>query len=378
MTGIKRVHTKFKSKSWVSNSIDLVLFNLRALSKKWVVLAMISIFFIIGLTTPAVFVPYYGSIPIFFLTYLIIPIFIILGWNGYNVRNSTMYLNINSSGLGRKTFYIGQIITVSIVGNVLTLFFWPLVVIIGHLQWFNLDWSTQMFTNEKWVIQPFVNGTWILIFYEVQVTIGVTFAIYFATQSIISNHNTYYIVVITLVLLSVIFGGAINDYFLQTPGGLSYSAIIKTSLDNGVDYVKVDGQFYVLDSAWIKVEEAMWKSNEIKAYGGTFPTTIFIPTLFFPFFGVGQFGSAAVGLQSTQHLMWNNENINIVADLNNISDVKYTLLDNIQGEQNWYDWFTVNPLVGDGWMWFCVLVQPYAVIFICLFIGLVFSKFRKK
>ncbi len=307
---------KHSSVTAVQNVKDIIKFNFKSLIKhKMFVWATLS-FFAMVLIASMVFVPYNWGVGLFFIAYLMLPCFIILGWTGYNIMTSVLYQNVRTSGIGSFSFYIAQLITIFIIGNILSLFFWPIVVLAAHFNLFILGWFDKA-AQATTIFNPLSNFTWVLIIYNIQLTIMVVFSFYFVIQFWVSDIKVYYLIIVPTILLSIIFGGVINDYFTKPMG-------------------------------WENPDPASgeaWSMHQIEMIGGAFPDWMFWPSLLFPFYGVGQFATAAIALNATHF--------------------------GIEGAQSvqFWNWFIINPLIGESWKWWLVLIQPYVVCFGFLFFG---------
>ncbi len=361
MSTVKKVNTqkiKEYSKSIFRGAINIFLFNLEAIRTKKSFYIMTGVFFAMVLTCVVVFVPYSWGVGLFFIAYLILPSLIILGWTGYNMSDSTLMKNIKGGGIRNLTFFFGQYITIFIVGNILSLVFWPIVIIMGKSRLFVAIWSDkskQLSDGTINYIDPLRNLTWILIIYAAQVYIAISFATYLIIQIWINSAKTYYMFVISIVILSIIFGGVINDYYYIPPG---YGGNIKIGFRQSIgDNVHIEGNVITVDSvdAYNQAVSNWWGKNTMKPAKGIFPDWMFLPSLLFPFYGIGQFSTSAIGVNST----WQASTSDLTLIVTGDPSITIDSLNAIPGNIHFWSWFAINPLQNEGWKWWLVLLQPF-------------------
>ncbi len=371
-------HVAHQSKSSLLNAIDIVKFNFKSLVRSKMFPIMVAIFFAMVLIATFVFVPYNWGVGLFYIAYLQLPCLIMMGWITYNVMDSVIYKNIRSSGIGTVAFFVAQLATILIIGNILTLIFWPIVWVMAHYGLFIANWADKT-SQATTIFNPLSNHTWILILYCAELTIGVTFAFYFIIQFWVTNIKVYYLIVVPTILLSIIFGGVINDYFFKAVGyGGDYIHWITANGDSTQWHYdnKVTEQYYVTEDYYNEVLNDMWTNHGLMIQKNIFPKWMFPFTLFFPFYGVGQFASTAVALNSTWGITYSSasgEVLNVVSDINDITSIVANganVPSVVEGFNiEWYNWFLVNPFEGSSWAWTLVLIQPYLTIGLYLFIG---------
>ncbi len=363
-------YIKRKGKSIIRGMIDVFLFNIKSIASKKSFYIMSLIFFIMVLLCIVVFVPYSWGVSLLFIAYLILPCLIVLGWTGYNITNSTIMQNMKGTGQRRLTFYLGQIITVFIIGNLLSLTFWPIVIIFAKLGFFVKIWSdkaSQINGGGNNIINPLHNMTWILIIYAIQLYIMLSFVVYQAIQIWVSSPKTYYMFVISIVILSIIFGGVINEYFYIPPGfGGNINQGIAYLGEKGIDYdINSNGDIIIKNEDFLAIcQTQWWDQNTIKPGRGIFPQWMFLPSLLFPYYGIGEFASSAIGLNAT----WSQSTELTKVFLQNGTDVTSQFSGYVE-QLHFWNWFTINPIANEGWKWWLVLLQPYATIIIYLILS---------
>lgn len=338
-------------------------------------MAMISSFYVLAMTLAIIFIPVWGSGAMFQLVTMIIPGLIILGVTGANVKKSTLYMNISTSGVKRRAFYVAQLITTIVVVNVLSIILWSLVWFLGHfaifLDNFYVGQAYYMKTN------PLIYGTPFFICYITMLTSLTVFATYFLIESITKSEKAYNLIVTSLFILGIIFGGSLNTYFVVPHDYYFYNFPLSNG-KAGQDYVQLvhGGDFYVTEEFYLAtngLQDFYQHENAtgISSYKNLFPDSMFIPTLFYPFYGVGEFASCAVTKHMNQDLLWNlNVNIIVVTDFVSYTPIEtYGVIAKTTNEHfSMWSWFSMGFKDG-AWMWTAVLLQPYITIITYFFLG---------
>ncbi len=365
---------ELKSKNMLRRSVDILIFNLKALSRKKSIYLMTLLMIGMVIICTSIFVPYADAVGLLYLVYLVLPCLIVLGWTSYNVTSSVLINNIKSTGTKSYSFYLGQFLTIVIVGNIITVFFWPLISLLGNLGFFIPFWGDK-FHNDYISIHPLSNFSWLYIIYTTQMYLLVTFATYILLQVLISNITTYYLTVVVLLILTIIFGGVINAYFTVPPG---FGGSVIKAFDilgvKGKDYwwndsglvVTQDFYDYLMDTSdW-------WASSEIEAYGGAFPQWMFWPSLFFPYYGAGEFAAKTIGYNACWTEMLNTP---VFID-GSVVDISQSLTQ-LSGDMSWYSWILIDPSKGNGIMWLLVELDPYLIVILYSAFALLIRKIRR-
>lgn len=301
------------------------------------------------------------------MTYLVLPLFIIMGWTGYNLRNSSLYKNVKTTGQKNRSFYLGQILTIILIGNILSGMFFLIMAILSPFSIFSNDWG--ILNKGTITIEFWRNGAWINFIYITQVTILLTFAIYFMLNNFMNNERTYYIVVVSLYLLGIIFSGSLNNYY-----GVPWWKPVLDRNDLGVVFtdqtnfeVATIEQFEMIKSSITTA----FDERTMEIAFNLFPDYLFGPTLLFPYFGVGQFTTTTVFAQS-------------IAGYNNSTDATITILEtgevfklaDLTGYGNSWNYFSLS-FTKDTWQWTMIILQPYIWILVSFIIGTTFTKINQ-
>ncbi len=361
---------KHKSKMAWLNAIDIIKLNLKSIIHRKEILFIVLSFFVMAVIVGTIYIPYYGAAPVFYLTYEILPLLIIIGWTGWQMRKTTLYKNIKSSGVGKYSFYIAQFLTIIIIGNILTLFFWSIVWLLGTVGAFKAGWGEAISGVSKAKFNIFSYGSIFLIIYCAELNMLLSFSLYFLLNSFIKDIKVYYTIIISIFLLGIIFGGALNDYYVMPPRHYTYADAIEqvySAHGEKIIYDPLTRTYTVKEEYLDEILAAQWSMSQFDPNGGNFPESIFIPTLAYPFFGTGQLASAAVGSLPTQDVRWANISVDVIDTSGHIVD---TL--GAYNTANWLDFFRVDYLSNKGWMWLLVLIQPYIIFIWYLGLGIIF------
>ncbi len=332
--------------------------NLKSIILNWFILLEVLTFFIICILFSMVIMPFRLCGGVFTILGIALPTLIILGAASYNTRESSVYKNMNMSGTTRNLFYFGQLLTAIIVANVVALLFWTIVSFIGIWPTFLGGWIWQGIPRIG--VSPFSNWAFLNIIYITQLTAGVSFSLYFLISRFAKGLKSFYIMTFGFLALGLIFGGSINSYFNQ-PHNYSYYDL--SSLPDELYTINWDDKIIEIDSSidlnLLYIEAVNQKG--INPYGGLMPKSVFIPTLFNPFYGIGEFTSDAITLQMTQ-------STSLMTDfhiIHNGNTIDYSST----GIVKWYSWFSIS-FVEDAWMWTLTLIQPYLTALLYFLLGL--------
>ncbi len=380
-----------KSDGFVTSSFNLVWLNIKFLLNNFKVLWQMLIFIIIGIVIPVIFIPITASMAVSILSYLILPSLLVMGCIGYEMKESSLYKNLIISGYKKREFYLSTFITILIVGLVLTTIFWPIISILGKAGYLMTGWrnSNRYSINlVSWFV--LMNLVYIIIIESI-----VSFSFYFMFHSIINSSKAYYTIILSIFILGIIFGGSLNTYFGHPKGIMDY-----VTYDDEITF------FYNGHKYWVPLYKSydyysLSQINGDSIYGqnfggGIFPSFMFIPTMFFPFFGVGQFSSVSLGsiavfkdYQYTYALVTPEkfDTLNHVQIINYITKQGITSVQGLEAEGfkllNAYpNGINVSHIYSisfdkEHWYWTMVLIQPYLISLLFFFIGRGFILFKE-
>ncbi len=360
---------------------SIVILNIKSLLSNYKILWLLSIFFVVGVMLPIIFIPYSLSGAAIFLLSIDAPLLVILGWSGYNIRRSTLFGNINTSGISKNNFYIAQALFTVLIANILSLLLWAVIFVLGESGALLQTWIWE--SGDYSAFNPLGYGAIINIVYVTNVSAMVSFATYFLINSVTNNIKTYYIFVVSLLVLGFIFTGSLNCYFGYYPGFKAYIPEYTTNGVEGVDW-KYEGDILYVTKNYFdntnQLNDVLYSmdKNRYTFHGNLFPTSIFVPTLFYPFYGIGQFSTNAVTSQGNQLYAFRiSYEVVVVNSLENYSSIIQSFPLVTTGVNKWYSWYHIS-FNKDDLAWISVILQPYFTVLVYGVIGLFISKYRNK
>ncbi|BDU67366.1 MAG: hypothetical protein TYPL_0190 [Candidatus Tyloplasma litorale] len=382
-------------------SLLITKFNLKWLLNNKKTLLFVMIFFVSSVFLVTTYIPWDAATGAILLMYLIVPELIVLGTIGYDVRESTIYNNLNMSGISRNSFHFSSLLTTFIIGILLSVIFWPIIWIVSLFD--NVILNDWIFANtvHQYHVNILAGGSIINLIYSILLTSFVSFAFYFAIHSWAKNLRVYYFWVMSMFILGIIFGGSLNSFFLRPINStsiLSGDSILftKVFVNNSEQTLRlsfVDEQYMEEVKAFSQLDV----SNSLSYGYGLFPDAMFVPSLFYPFFGVGQFCTVGVGGVATLSTLANNgskEFVIFVPPTIDNFDAFVNLVNSMGSEEiasyidsgyimsstilSTYGWQSVwgFSMESYAWRWTVVMIQPYLVILFSFIVGLIGSKLR--
>lgn len=387
LIAIKRKGTKMnettktvatKENVWLTSikrSKNTIALNLKFIFSNKKLLTIISVFYLIAMVLPTIFLPFYLSGGVIILVAVILPGLIILGAVGANLHSSTLYKNISTSGIRKRTFYISQLITTIIVVNILSAVLWTIIFILGRFNIFLDGWVWEHSNRMK--VNPFAHWTMIPIIYVTNQCALLIFAVYFLIDSFTNDSKTYNIIIAGIFIIGIIFGGSMNTYFSKPHNIWLYDiSKFKEFGISGIDYYETsyNGIIYVTEDYYNLTNQLQdtlvnFNPDGIGINGQLFPESMFVPTLIFnPFYAVGEFTSTAITKGMSQEYVFHlSQQIVIVDDLTNLNEIG-TMSASLSDSVSVWSWFDFS-FKGRGWTWSLMLLQPYITIVAYLGIG---------
>ncbi len=237
---------------WIFKLIELSFISI---IKKWSLYLYVLLTVLISILACVVFIPYEIAGGIFYLFAMLFPVLLILGQSTYTIKNSTLYSNIETSGINKFRFYFSQLIIAVLFTFMISIVFWCLIAIIGIFPLFLDGWI-----GDGKVVDPFINPyTKEVIFqniiYVMFVSSFLSFSVYFVMQQFFNTVIYYNMGMLSFLVIGLIFSGSLNNFF-------------KVAGDSGSEHLVFSRSM--------------------------FPKFMFIPSLFIPSYGLGQFTTMAV------------------------------------------------------------------------------------
>ncbi len=187
---------------------------------------------VIALLLPIVFIWFWASAGLVYT----IPILCITGVYfstlHYETRNSSLYKNITLTKSNKWIFNLSVMITLLLVGFVISIGLFFILTIINKFDLLLVD--ILKYSNRNSIEG---NSYYIISFkilplvtlYSVAMSL-LTFSISFFACYFISNRRTYLIIIVSVAIITMIFGGALNDYFDVVGAGDDNISMLNNSL----------------------------------------------------------------------------------------------------------------------------------------------------
>ena len=297
----------------ISNTLRQVIFNLKFLLKNKFIYFMFISFYTISLLLAIIFIPFQYSIGIQETITMAIPTLLISGSLSYNWRVSTLYLNQEMTSQRNKNYYISLLLTLIVFMIPTGLIYYFLIWIIGNYPLFLRDfpWGKNIHFSHN--VNPLQFLGIKLIFYTMTITILLSFSLYFAVYRIFKSNKSFNIFIMILLILSIFFSCAFNNYF--------HFNYIKDPVEGNIPYAWFGRWFY--------------------------PNPFFYVSFLYPFYSISQF----LVLSSERGLENYTQCFNMFFHLPfaNASDI---------------------------WKWDLVIFDPYIMCFTFFLIGYLFSKYH--
>ncbi len=200
-------------------SIKLVV-KQNILNIKQVILNKMNIMFlsfiiIIALLIPMVFIPMAMAFPMIFLISLIPVNGSVFSTINFNLKKSTLNKNYNITKSNRWVFNFSTILTMLLFSFIVFNFLYIILILLNKLNILLVGWRRYPDSNS--IGSVYFNllniSTYSLTLYCVIIISLITFSISFFISHFISSQKTYFMFILTSLILAIVFGGAFNDYF---------------------------------------------------------------------------------------------------------------------------------------------------------------------
>ena len=198
----------------IINNVKLILFqlilNIRYIlgNKKNILFLFLPIFFAVIILL--IFVPESLGFPIALMFALIPPLGIVFAALSFNFSKSTLYKNIKVSRNNKYNFNISIFITMILESVIILFVFLFLLTIFSKLEWLPTSWLKRDYSTNYYLF--FNKGILIPIISSIEIS-SIIFSISFFYTKVSNSENTYYTLILSLIILSLIFGGTFNNFF---------------------------------------------------------------------------------------------------------------------------------------------------------------------
>lgn len=290
------------------------------------------IFIIIAGFFPIIFIRMQNSFGIVLLISLLPANAIVYSIINYSVNKSTLRSNLRLSTCSKLPHYFSTIINMIIVTIVLYCLTFLYLIILSDFDLLKSDW----YAYDDSII-TFNYSLFLIGLYSSIIISLLTFSISFALQNIVKNSNTYFIIVLSILILCVIFGATFNSLF--------------SVKQNSQGYYKL----------------GIYKDTHV----GLFPNETFYPSLILPYYSPAQF--ATIGMQG---VMFTNGDLNAFATGELVEGVDVSNWVEVMKQNN----FDILFIFGfnQHWTWTLLFIFPYFDMVLLFLVGKILSKSRKE
>lgn len=300
--------------SKIKSIIKLCILNIKQISLNPMNYLIIAFFLLAAIMLPIIFIPLTYSIGEIFIISLLPILGSIYASINFSINKSTIKSNIKLTDYSRIDFYISTIVTMFIYTVLITSVLFCAILVVNEGSLFKSGWFSYgkyTFTFEEYLLSLYTSVEMMLL----------VFGLSFAISGFVTNYNTYFIIILSFVLLSIIFGGTFNDYVDVK--------LVEGSTDEAIMYSKNTG-------------------TGILPYSMLFPSLII-----FPFYAPAQHLTFAGRLLNDSAAAWKILNNEVHGNVLNILAMKGT------------------------WEFTIIRIWPFFEMFIFFIIGYTVSKFRK-
>ncbi len=333
----------------ITNSImKQIYLNFKYISSSFYNFIIILLFPVIMIIMPIFFIPLKYSFGVYLFVSCVIPVGIVYVSIGYEWRRSTLFINQKTTKGNRVKLYLSLLFTMLIICTILIVESFIVMIICNPL--FTTMWvSSPEEIKRYYILKTHIGG----VFYTIYLSTLILFTLLYFFQSIMKNKKSMYILLLSIIIIDILFGGALNGYFTTVKNRGYY--IGGMTMDEWSDLSKIEKSVGVFFGP-----------------GSLFPGYLFWPTaIFFPFFGPTQ-QLSSIGATS---LIW---------------DINEDGMFNKNGFKGYIFWFWSSPnTIIDSWTleplsrdvyakWNVLWIIPYIWMFILGSSGLLISSHTKK
>lgn len=303
------------------------IFNIKFFinNKKQILLFLFPI--LLSLFMAILFFPITLGFSVILETSLIMPLGIIFVSLSFNVRNSTLYSNLEVTKNSKYTFFLSIYILMLLYSIIILLLLMGSLTILSQFKILETGWLTY---DKNFMYHFFNKNFFIVILSTIEIT-TILFVISFLFLNISKSQNTYYILLFSITILNVIFGGTMNSYFWAVPG----TTALNKSTDLGIRY-----------------------SPNI------FPSWTFIISLIYPFYAPGQL-----------LLMYGQKSLINISNEVTLNGDAWKEVVTLQWQQASN---TSMEYLSSMWRWNIVLLMPMIQIVTIGLTGIIIPTFKKK
>ena len=183
--------------------------NIKFLFKNKIRIILLFIPIVLAIFIPIVFIPLSEGFSIVLETATIVPCGIIFISTAFNIRNSTIWSNIKVTKSNKYNFYISIYILMIIASFIILFLVLFILSILSELKLLKTDWVSY---NKEQKYFFWDNDIFIPILSTFEL-VTILFSISFFFSQILKSEKPYYMILFSITILNIVFGGTINSYF---------------------------------------------------------------------------------------------------------------------------------------------------------------------
>lgn len=198
----------------IKQVVKQIILNLRYVLSTPSTIALL-LFMVVGpFAIPLFFLPLRYSFSVLMILSVVMPTGIMYVATSYNIRESILYKNMATTKNNKVEFYISGFSFMLIVAFSLLIIVYLSLMILSSLGWLMVDyaWSGDAYGIYKYEIWRL---PLIPLVYTTFESVLILFSVCFLFQNLISTRRSMYMLIFSIMVLGVIFGGSFNSYFLR-------------------------------------------------------------------------------------------------------------------------------------------------------------------
>lgn len=181
---------------------------------------IIFISILISLSIPVFFFPAFGSIGRSFLIIETIIIGLVFSSIYYDFKNTTLNKNLNLINNDKIAFNFSLFFVILTLSLMITFFMYIFILILNSFQLFLIGFRQYSSSEVNGVTYKFGIDFLFLMFYCAIIESFFMFSFSLLISLFLKSKSSYFSMIFCLVILALIYGGRINDYFQLTEEGI--------------------------------------------------------------------------------------------------------------------------------------------------------------
>lgn len=309
--------------------IKQLILNIKTIGSNKSNFLIIGFIIIIAVSLPIVFTPFFASAGMVIVICILPTSAVFYSSINYNFRHSSLKNNMSLTKNNKWLFYISTLLTMIICSSIVDQVMYLILLIVNNNNLLLLSWLKRVEFVEGGYVYKFSLQLNLMFLYCAVLTTAMTFAISFIFQYWANDRKTYFILIMILTILTIVFGGALNQYWATGAGGAR-------RLSDDVILYK-------------------WKDYWFSAI--------------FPYFSMGSLGSAAAGASKMKvGLETSYSQLELLG-----SNGFFSVTESGYAHKTLFGFFRLD----NDPLWLLLMATPYIEIIIFFFIGTLISKYKK-